>query len=169
MSNLIPIHDRDNGGDEGLDINMDDVDDQELEAVAYRFVQIVPERCESLANRLAHGEMNHPVIFLCDVADPMGLAIARKVSTQALIDQALKETKSDARPGIISGVEMEEFYSREPTIFHALKCRMTGLIGYFPIVVVAKGGFTVFPFPYKLKEKSKFYLFPLSDDGGSDA
>jgi hypothetical protein len=142
------------------DVGIDDADTQEQEAIAYRFVQVLWDRCEALAHRLARSEMNHPVIFLCDVGDHFGLAIARKVSTPELIRQALNETGSDARPGIISGVEMEEFNSREPTIMGAVRERMSGLIGYFPIVVAAKGGFSVFPCPYKLPEKSKFKLFP---------
>ena len=164
---LIPIPDND---DDGLGIDMDDMDDmddadnQELEAIAYRFVQIVPDRCEALANRLAHSGMNRPVIFLCDPADPMGLAIARKVSNPLLIEQALKWTGPDERPGIIESIDLKDLEGKEPTIFHAIRGRMTGLIGYFPIVVAAKGGFTVFPSPYKLKEKSKFRLFPLSDE-----
>jgi len=157
--------------DDGLDIDIDtddtdgvdDADMQELEAIAYRVTQVIWDRCEALASQLAYGGMNHPVIFLCDVADAFGLAIARKVSTPVLIDRALRETGSDARPGVINGVEMEEFNSREPTIFGVVRGRMTGLLGYFPIVVAARGGFTVFPCPYKLREKSKFKLFPLSE------
>jgi len=159
---LIPIQDNDDNGD--LDIDMGDADSPELEAVAYRFTQIIPDRCEALASKLAHDGMNHPVVFLCDPADPMGLAIARKVSPPSTIEQALKWTGPDARPGVIRGIDMDYLEDKEPTIFHAIRNRMTGLLGYFPIVVAAKGGFTVFPWPYNLKEKSKFRLFPLSDE-----
>lgn len=149
---------------DGLHIDMEEADTQELEAIAYRFVQIVPDRCETLANRLAHGVMDRPVIFLCDPADHMGLEIARKVSNLVIIEQALRWTEPDKRPGIIGSIDLEHLEDKEPTLFHAIKDRMDGLVGYFPIVVAAKGGFSVFPWPYCLKEKSKFKLFSLSDE-----
>lgn len=147
----------DDQDDEGLDIG--EADSEELEAIAYRFVQIIPDSCVELARKLAYEGMNHPVIFLLDVGDPFGLAIARKVSDTVIIQQALKETGSDARPGVIAGVDVDTLESKEPIIFYAIKERMTGLLGYFPIVVVAKAGFSIFPWPFTLKEKSKFKLF----------
>jgi hypothetical protein len=146
--------------DDHLDIDMDDADTEELEAVAYRFVQIVPDRCEDTAKTMAMGGFNHPVVFLCDVGDHFGLAIARKVTTSIFIDQALKGTGTDERPGVISGIDLDDLEGKEPTIFDAIRGRMTGLLGYFPIVVAAKGGFSVFPWPFQIKEKSKFKLFP---------
>lgn len=146
--------------DEGLNIDLDDVVDEELEAVAYRFVQIISDRCEEIAKNMAQRGTNHPVVFLCDVGDHFGLAIARKVNVGAVIKKALKETGTDARPGVISCIDMDNLEGKEPSIFKAIRDRMTGLLGYFPIVVAAKGGFTVFPWPYRLKEKSKFKLFP---------
>ena len=150
--------------DFGFDLDDDHADTQQLEAVAYRFTQIVPDRCEALANRRAHDQMDRPVIFLCDVFDHMGLAIAKKVSNPTVQAQALSLLSPNERPGIIACVNLKDLEGKEPTIFHAIKGRMDGLIGYFPIVVAAKGGFTVFPWPFILKEKSKFQLFPLSDE-----
>src|SRR5262245_604023 len=133
--------------DDGLNIDMGDADSQELEAVAYRVTQIVWDRCEELASRLAHAGMNHPVIFLCDVVDPFGWAMALKGSERVheVMEQALRETPSENRPGIIFGSDLEDMEGKEPTIYGAIRDRMTGLLGYFPIVVVAKGGFSVFP------------------------
>jgi hypothetical protein len=154
----VDLFDPDDQNDD-LSIDMDDADTQELEAIAYRFTQIIPESCEVLAKALAQIGINHPVIFLCDVADPFGLAIARKITSPDIIERSLKETRWDERPGVIDSVDLDDLEGKEPTIFHAVKGRMTGLIGYFPIIVAAKGGFSVFPWPYKLKEKSKFKLF----------
>jgi hypothetical protein len=150
--------------DDGIDIDMEDADDQELEATAYRRVQIVPDRCEALAKKMAYSGINHPVIFLCDVVDPFGLAIARKVSSSIVIEQARRWTDSDENPGVIEGIELDDLEDKELTIFCAVKGCMTGLLGYFPVVVAARGGFTVFPFPYRLKEKSRFKLFPLTNE-----
>ena len=160
------LFDRDGygGDDDGFGIDLEDADNQELKAVAYRVTQIVWDRCEALASKMAHSGVNHPVIFLCDVADPMGLAIARKVSPSPLIEQARRWTDSDENPGILVGVDLKDLEGREPTICGFIRGRLHGLLGYFPIVVAAKGGFTVFPFPYRLREKSRFKLFPLANE-----
>ena len=165
----------DHDENDGLEIDMNDADTQELEATAYRFVQITPDRCEKLAKEMAQSGINHPVIFECDVADPFGLSIARKLSNQTFITQALQETPKESRPGIIEGIDLEILDGKEPTIYGAIRDRMTGIIGYFPIVVAACGGFSVFPWPFSLKEKSKFMLFPkiesnlaLSETGDHD-
>jgi hypothetical protein len=56
---------------------------------------------------------------------------------------------------------MENLASREPSLAGAIRARMERMvIGYFPIVVVAKGGFNAFPWPIPLREKSKLNLLP---------
>src|SRR6516225_11690287 len=104
----------DDDNDDGLGIDMGDADDQELEAIAYRVTQVLWDRCEALANRLAHEGINHPVIFLCDPADHMGLAIAEKISSSLLIKEALSWTEPGKRPGIIVGVDMNLLEDKEP-------------------------------------------------------
>jgi hypothetical protein len=144
---------------EGPGIDFDDANVQELEAIAYRFVQIVPDRCQKLAQTWAKSGVNHPVVCLCDVADPMGLAIAKKFAVPKVIDNALQQTPKERRPGVLTWFDLESIEGKEPTIHTAVRDRMAGLIGYFPILVAAKGGFTVFPWPHKLSEESKFMVF----------
>src|SRR6516164_4855626 len=104
---LVPGQDGD--WDDGLDIDMDDINDQELEAIAYRVTQVVWDRCEEIASKLAHSGMNHPVVFICDVGDPFGWEIAIKITSSELVSQAMRETPFEIRPGVIGGIEMEEF------------------------------------------------------------
>jgi hypothetical protein len=155
----------------GLDDLRDEPDDedygspeqQELEGLAYRYVQIVPEVCTDLFQKAIAQGINHPVILLCDVADPMGLAIARKFTSQRQIQNALDQAgrMEGKRPGISLWYDMEQLAGREPSLYGAIRARMERMvIGYFPVVVVAKGGYNAFPWPMTLKEKSKFHLLP---------
>jgi hypothetical protein len=157
------VYDDSQNDDDDIGVDGGDVDNQELEAIAYRFIQVVPDCCQSVAKDMANNGIAHPVVFLCDVADSFGLAIAKKVSSVAIIEKALRETSSERRPGIISCLDLDVIGNSEPTIGDAIRGRMVGLIGYFPIVIAAKGGFTVFPWPYHLEEGSKFKLFSPFD------
>jgi hypothetical protein len=155
----------------GLDDLHDDEDDedygspdaQELEGLAYRYVQIVPDVCTGLFFKAVEKGVNHPVVFLCDVADHMGVAIAQKFTSQGRIQESIDRTdpESGQRPGISFWYDMENLASREPSLAGAIRARMERMvIGYFPIVVVAKGGFNAFPWPIPLREKSKLNLLP---------
>lgn len=138
-------------------------DVQELDGLAYRYVQIVPDVCTALFMKAAEQGVAHPVIFLCDVADHMGVAIAQKFTGQKRIQQAINQTEGmeGKRPGICLWYDLELLADREPSLYGAVRARMERLvIGYFPIVVVAKGGYNCFPWPITLKEKSKFNLLP---------
>lgn len=163
MSDIIPFRSGGEGGDSLKKVGEYSQNNytDEIKSKAFRRALITSDVgiiCVGKAHKVLN-LTNRAVVFLCDSNDPFGHKYLRYFHSEdsiaeSLLFNSLKHKTLKDLQLVCFAVDLQSVLENSLLLYRVILECLDGLLGYFPVVVCANEGYTVFPWPFNLKENT---------------